>query len=258
MVWVFGAVHVHEWADSTNQARWPLFLQRNGMDAPRVFRGEVLSLRKGDLVPDTDQCTADGCSFPNGLAQEDPAGHRITRYRDDVGGYFGKLNSVGEFVALDPSQVDEITHYQPPLDGPTTGDFHVWVEVDDAGYGLLGLEHGTSDDPPYDPQAHMPTTWCFGIDDPGLVTQRSVSSDDACGCTSCAPGFSSIDPLSGAVMFDVPVTSWTYRGTELGFSLHYHSNLRADPALNQPGWAKTQASPDFAHFATRNSRWTHA
>ena len=254
-------MHQHQWADSVNEARWPIFLQRNGQDVASVVAGEVLSIRKGVLERDTDVCLAGGCPF-GGTAYEPPSLHEIQSYRDDRGGRFGRLDAQGVFEPLPPTMFSAITHYQPPPYLAGGDSVCVWIDIDDAGvapYPEMPEDeyYLSKDDPPTTGDEAKDSASCYPVTDPGVLDQRQIDPDDSCGCATCAPGNSSIDPRTGAVRFEVPITSWPFRGTELGLSLHYDSNSRADPRLRTADRSDMHAHPDFAHFSYRNSKWSH-
>jgi RHS repeat-associated protein len=93
---------------------------------------------------------------------------------------------------------------------------------------------------------------------PPVTTFRLVQADDACGCPGdVLDAAMPVSPRTGAARFEVPVTSWAYRGTTLDLSLNYSSDSRADPLLDSTDLPDVNPLPDRAHLSRRNSRWTH-
>ena len=159
--------------------------------------------------------------------------------------------------------MSEITHYLVPFELPAEGPIEVWAVIDDAGIAKDAgeNEHSTVNDPEKE-GAHYSLTASDCL--VHMPTRRRLADPDACGCPTCsggvyklAPAYSNIDPASGAVSFEVPVTSWSYRGTQLGLTLSYNSGSRADPSLDSPDWPGVNAQPDLSRLSQRNSRWTH-
>jgi len=268
---VTSSVHQHQWTHNGNQAWRATDLLRNGVRTLKVYRGEVLEVRLGPYSPDFDVCTAPGCPFPNGRADEVPELHTTPRLLDDIGGTYGKLVQ-GQFMPLDPTDVGNITHYQVPL-YTNSVVLHVQSEVDDPGLapwsgGLPPPPGGppldtvpTENEPPVLPANGTGGYICLTVADGGLFGgYRAIDGSDACGCVQCGqvPALSSIDAHSGAVSFEVPVTGWTYLGSDLGLTLHYNSDSKADPRLEGQGNPNVQAQPNRAGLSRRNTRWTHS
>src|SRR5262249_6634176 len=77
-------------------------------------------------------------------------------------------------------------------------------------------------------------------------------------CSEGAAGNSTVHPLTGEVSFDVPVTSWGYRGTEIPFSLTYRSRCAIDPELAFYQPKHPAALSDASSADNYNPRWTHS
>lgn len=260
--------HQHQWTHNGNTAWQTTTLYRNGAATRAVYQGEVLEVRLGEIHPDEDYCTAQGCPFPGGHAIEAVDYHRTVRLDSDCGGIYGTLAG-GEFTPLDPTDIEHITHFQVPLH--TASSIHLFSWIDDAGLASPSAAAGApfgagmGDLEPTDDEEAAPAgnntggRVCITVGD-GPFTNRAVSGDDGCGCPNCnsVPALSAIDPQSGAVSFEVPVTGWTYRGSQLGLTLHYNSNSKADPRLEGAAMPNVQAQPNRAGLSRRNTRWTHS
>ena len=261
-------VHQHAWTHNGNTAWQTTTLYRNGMPTRAVYRGEILEVRLGEIHPDEDYCTAAGCPFPGGHATEAVEYHHTTRLDSDCGGTYGMLIG-GEFTPLDPTDVAHITHFLVPQQ--TASNIHLFSWIDDAGqaypFGAPGGGSGafpsnllpTDDEDPAPAGNNSGGKVCITVGD-GPFACRAVSGADGCGCPKCnsVPALSAIDPQSGAVSFEVPVTGWTYRGSQLGLTLHYNSDSKADPRLEGAPMPNVQAQPNRAGLSRRNTRWTHS
>jgi len=257
--------HKHQFSSTGNTADQSVQLRHiNDSDASGgVSAGEVLKLVKGAITPpDQDTCNVPFCTFPEtggaGVAIEDLPRHTTVAFGDSGGGSFGKLEADGEtFTPLGANDVANITHYRvnPNLTG---GTIQVWARVDDAAVAIDPFtmsDVATIDDPVSDGTPLVVPVGLLPLDD---VLHRQLSEDDACGCPVCGqPGNSTIDPRSGAVSFQVPLSGFEFRGVDLGLTFTYNSNAKADPrfdSLNLPG---VDPAGDLARMSRRNSRWTH-
>lgn len=259
--------HQHNWTHNGNTAWQTTTLYRNGMPTRAVYRGEILEVRLGDIHPDEDYCIAQGCPFPGGHAVEAVDLHRTVKLDTDCNGTYGMLIG-GEFTPLPATDVEHITHFLVPQQTATT--IHLFSWIDDAGQGSPSAAAGSpfgagaGDLRPTDNEDPAPAgnnsagKVCVTVLD-GPFSSRTVSGDAGCatGCNS-VPALSAIDPQSGAVSFEVPVTSWSYRGSQLGLTLHYNSDSMADPRLEGAGMTNVQAQPSRAGLSRRNSHWTQS
>jgi len=271
--------HTHEFSTTGNTADQIITLKhRDGSDASGgVYAGETLTLGKGAITPDVDTCTVPYCPFsvstctaaPSSATPttvtEDTARHQTVGFGDMGGGTFGKLDTDGyTLIPLDPtSQASQITHYRvnKTLIG---GIIQVWAKVQAPGIAIDPFY--TAQCGPGDVNTAMdPVKECTHATAPvsfpnlAQALYRGLSGDNACGCPSCGEnGFSTIDPRTGGVGFDIPLSGYQYRGVDLGISLHYNSKSKADPSKDSPDLPDVDATGDLAHMSQRNSRWTHS
>ncbi len=94
----------------------------------------------------------------------------------------------------------------------------------------------------------------FGV----LLDVGEMGDEDMCGCSCPVSAQSAIDPRTGGLTWDVPVTSWSYRGLQLGLSFHYSSLSHVGPQYNEVNAQQVlNAPPNTSRLSERNSRWTH-
>src|SRR5262249_7102041 len=91
-----------------------------------------------------------------------------------------------------------------------------------------------------------------------VPTGRSVPEKQRDPCDESEPGNSSISPRTGNVSFSVPITSWGYRGSEIGFALTYHWLSITDPALAFQQLRHPAALSDDHLSDNYNPLWTHS
>lgn len=255
--------HIHSFTSDGNKADQPVWLSSGGTTAAHLCVGSIVEISKGSISPDWDYCTKQGCCYPRDtvdpnrfVATEDVGLHKSVQYKDDCGGEFGKLTADGsDFIVLPASDVEHITHYRVGGNLAPGSKAHVWMVVDDAGVAADCVEPGfigTVKDGPVDG-----TKFEFGVDDcpADMTIEPEVDDDDACGCSACegdgVPAHSSINPLNGAVSFDVPLTGWTSKGMPLELALSYNSNSAAAPKLDSPDLPDVNPVPDMAHLSER-------
>src|SRR5690606_36502111 len=101
--------HVHHWTSTGNTADVAVHLRLNGVDKTSACTVQVLDLTHDPLTPDQDICDEPGCSFPNGVAVEDPLRHQLVRYTTTGGGKFGRYSDANDFQELAATDVANIT-----------------------------------------------------------------------------------------------------------------------------------------------------
>lgn len=254
--------HQHAWTGASHTVDQPvtLLVPDTGVPATSAGSCSVLEVVAGALTQDQDVCVQSGCPFPGGLVTEIEKPGQTVSYRDNVGGFFGTIDERGKFQILAATDVPLITHYLLPH-GLTSGQqVRVWLVVRDSAQAMEGVQPiDTYSDGPKDGTPYILTAGGTGSGRCYPITKRIIDGSDTCDCAcDWQPGNSSISPSSGAVGFEVPITSWNARGWSLGMALHYNSNARVDPTLDAPVIDPTVIpEPNLAHLSTRNSRWTH-
>ena len=256
--------HQHTWVKDLSLHNRPvdLYYHNSNTLATTVHPGQLLDVKLGTLVQDQDLCTNTDtpCSFANRICTEIEIANQTKKIQDDGGGFFGSLNVRGEFEPEPTDEVDKVKVYRVP---DVTGALDVWLLVEDSVLtreGVNGPVISTAQDGERQ-GTHYHLTVSGTHEGKGDVrTRRRVADEDACGCSCTQPEAttsSSLNPHTGTVRFEVPVSSWSSRGIGMDFTLYYHSDSRADPSLDVPMNTEVNAEPDLAHLSTRNSRWAH-
>jgi len=92
-----------------------------------------------------------------------------------------------------------------------------------------------------------------------IIKARSLPTwkNSPCELNNAAPARSTIVPETGNLHFEVPITSWGYRGQTISFSLAYNSLSALDHALayNQPKHPAALSDDDQKH--NYNPKFTH-
>jgi RHS repeat-associated protein len=91
-----------------------------------------------------------------------------------------------------------------------------------------------------------------------IPTGRTVGPEENAACVlyNSLPGNSTISPSNGNVHFEVPITSWGYRGLRLGFSLYYNSQSVVDHGRSFHQLKHPAALSDDNIDAGYNPKWS--
>jgi RHS repeat-associated protein len=274
------AAHVHTWVEAPPRpdgftGDWPpeLYLPhyyfrvvhqdgRDVTDANPALPCEVVEIHataSGDM--EEDICTETNPPCPLGGSKFEYC--RPKRWKDN--------NAAGHFVVRTPDGEWTPDEFTDPVDGQIYGSgkaapvFYRVARDQQSPSAIILQVEADDDDPRNDPRAFdSPKRWGSEVGFPVVGTRCWIShanDTSATKCTVCRdkePAFSDISPSDGNVHFEVPITSWGYRGERIPFSLHYNSVSVLDPykSFHQP--LHPAALSDRFQDNRYNPKWTHS